>query len=376
MIYVKNIKLNNFRCFKSKSFDFLPNVNILIGKNGCGKTSVVEGISFLCLGKSFKGAKDKDVLKFDEEYFNIISNIVDKNENRIVVGYDGKQKRIKNGENICKTLSEHIGLYKLLSFCPDDLDIIKGSPSIRRQFIDVFISQCASIYLKALSEYKKVLKIRNDFLKNIINNKYDSIMFNVINEKLVESGKVIINLRKKYIEELNKQVEIVSKRLSNGQSIIRLIYNPDINDQDFENVIKSSINLDIANKITTHGPQKDDITILFDNKEASIYSSQGQIRMSVLSLKLSIYEIFSKENDNIIIILDDVFSELDENKQRYLMEYIENVGQVFITTTEIDKIPDELKQKSNIIEIKEGESNVWWTRKHYFWTKNRKQATS
>ena len=238
------------------------------------------------------------------------------------------------------------------------MDIIKGSPSIRRQFIDVFISQCNSVYLKALSEYKKVLKIRNDFLKNIINNQYDKIMFNVINEKLVESGKVIINLRQKYIEELNNQVEKVSSRLSNDQNIINLTYNPDINAQDFESVVKNNINLDILSKITTRGPQKDDITILFDNKEASLYSSQGQIRISVLALKLAIYEMFSKENDNIIIILDDVFSELDENKQKYLMEYIENVGQVFITTTEIDKIPEELKQKSNIIEIKEGESNV------------------
>lgn len=358
MIYIKNIKLNNFRCFKTKFFEFKPNINILVGKNGCGKTSVVEAISYLCLGKSFRGSKDKEVLKFEEEYFNIISNIYNNCESRLVVGYDGKQKRIKNGENIYKTLSEHIGLYKLLAFCPDDLDIVKGSPSVRRQFLDVFISQCDAVYLKTLSEYKKVLKIRNEFLKNINNNQYDKIMFNVINEKLINSGKIIVEMRQKYIDELNLLVEKVSKQLSNNQNKVNLQYNPDIAPTLLQETIINNINLDIMSKITTHGPQKDDINILFDNKEASLYSSQGQIRLSVLAMKLAIYEMFSKQNDNIIIILDDVFSELDETRQKYLMEYIENVGQVFITTTEIDKIPEELKNKSNIIEIKEGESNV------------------
>ena len=159
MLYIKTVKLNNFRCFKSKNLEFKPNVNILIGDNGCGKTSVVEGVSYLCLGKSFKSAKDKDVLSVNESYFNIISEIIsDNEENKVVISYDGNNKRVKNGEVVCKTLSEYVGKYKLIAFSPDDLSIIKGGPSNRRRFIDLFISQCDNRYLKLLVEYKKILK--------------------------------------------------------------------------------------------------------------------------------------------------------------------------------------------------------------------------
>ena len=358
MFYIKDLKFNNFRCFKSQKFEFKPNINILIGNNGCGKTSVVEGISYLCLGKSFKNAKDKEVMSFGEEYFNIVSNIFENVEKRIVVGYDGKQKRIKNGETVYKTLSEHVGIYKLISFCPDDLEIIKGTPSKRRNFLDVFISQYDNTYLKTLMEYKKVLKIRNEFLKSIENNQYDTVMFEVINEKLIQTGTKIIELRKKYIEVLNNKIIEVSSMLLNGEKEINIHYLSDVGSGDLKNVIKNSEKLDILTKTTNRGPQRDDILILYNKKEASIFSSQGQIRITVLAIKLAIYELFSYINSNVIIILDDVFSELDIERQTFLMKYIKDVGQVFITTTEIDKLPIELRNESNIIEIREGESNV------------------
>ncbi len=358
MLFVKDLKLNNFRCFKTIKLDFQPNVNILVGENGCGKTSIVEAISYLCLGKSFKGTKDKEVLKFNEEYFNIISNISSENDTRLVIGYDGIHKRITNGETICKTLSEHVGLYKLISFCPDDLDVIKGSPSSRRQLIDTFISQIDNYYLKYLSEYKKILKIRNEFLKNIENGQYDKIMFDVINKKLISNGKEIIKIRKKYIEMLNKVIKNISLALTNKEGIIDLCYCPDVEEEYYEKTIINNIKIDLLSKLTTKGPQKDDINICFNGKEAALYASQGQTRIVVLSIKLAIYELFSNISNNIIVILDDVFSELDNNKQIYLMEYIKNVGQAFITTTEIDKIPTKLLEVSKIIEIREGENNV------------------
>lgn len=352
MTYVKSLKLNNFRCFKSILLEFKPNINILIGNNGCGKTSIVEAISYLCLGKSFKNIKDKDVLKINEEFFNIISVIVGKEESRIVVGYDGKQKRIRNGEIIYKSLSEHVGKYKLLSFCPDDLDIIKGNPNNRRRFIDIFISQCDSLYLKTLAEYKKVLKMRNEFLKNIVNNQYDKVYFDVLNERFVKSAEIIINIRKKYFDLLNKYINVVSSSLINSAISIKLVYEPDVIDI---NDIKKACSIDLSSGVSTRGPQKDDFKVLFNDKNAITFASQGQIRLCVLTMKLAIYEMFRENDDNIFIILDDVFSELDKEKQVFLMNYIKNVGQVFITTTEIDKIPKQLIDESNIIEMKDGE---------------------
>lgn len=352
MIYIKSLKLNNFRCFKSISLEFKPNINILIGNNGCGKTSIVEAISYLCLGKSFKGIKDKDVLKINEDFFNIISVIVGKEDNRVVVGYDGKQKRIRNGEIIYKSLSEHIGKYKLLSFCPDDLDIIKGNPNNRRRFIDVFISQCDSLYLKSLSEYKKILKMRNEFLKSIINNQYDQVYFDVLNEKFVKNAEIVINIRKKYFDLLNKYINIVCSSLTNHNTSIKLVYEPDVMDI---NDMKMAYNVDLSSGVSTRGPQKDDFIVLFNDKNASTYASQGQIRLCILAMKLAMYEMFREKDESIFIVLDDVFSELDKEKQIYLMNYIKNVGQVFITTTEIDKIPKQLIDDSNIIEMKDGE---------------------
>lgn len=364
MFYIKDLKFNNFRCFKSQSFAFRPNINILVGDNGSGKTTIVEGISYLCLGKSFKNAKDKDVLRFNEDYFNIISNIYEESEEKLIISYDGKQKKIKSKEFVYKTLSEHVGKYKLISFCPDDLDIIKGSPSNRRSLLDVFISQYDNKYLKALVEYKKILKIRNEFLKSIENNTFDKIMFDVITSKLIETGEVIIKLREKYIGVLNERIKEVSKLLINDNKTVEITYLSDVNRENYKETIISSQKIDILSKTTTRGPQKDDLLIKYDNNDASAFASQGQIRVSVLAIKLAMFELFSYINSNVIMILDDVFSELDTKRQIYLMEYIKKVGQVFITTTEINKLPSNLINESNVIEIKEGESNVWYERKH------------
>lgn len=358
MFYIKNLKLNNFRCFKSIEFNFSPNINMLIGLNGVGKTSVVEGISYLCLGKSFKNAKDKDVLRNEAEYFNIISTIYSNDDERIVIGYDGQHKRIKKGEKICKTLSEHVGEYKLISFSPDDLYIIKGAPAERRQFLDTFISQIDTLYLKTLSEYKKILKIRNEFLKNIIDNNYDKVMFDIINQKLIANGKKVVELREKYISILKNKIKLVSNDLFHKEMNIEIEYIPDVSLVNYEKEISECVNIDLLSKITTKGPQKDDICIYINNKHANTFSSQGQIRIAVLSMKLAVYEIFKEIDDNIIIVLDDVLSELDKNKQIYLLNYVKKVGQIFITTTDIDKIPEDVKENSNIIEIKEGVYNV------------------
>lgn len=358
MIFVKNIKFNNFRCFTSKTFVFDSKINILTGNNGCGKTSIVEGISYLCLGKSFRGAKDRDVLKLNSDYFNIISEIDDQNNiEKVVISYDGVNKRVKYAEIICKTLSEYVGKYKLVSFSPDDLDVVKGAPAIRRRFIDLFISQCDNNYLKVLVEYKKVLKMRNEFLKNINNQQYDKILFDVINENIIKYGKIIIDTRAKYINLLNVYVKNISKELSNNKEEVDIVYNPNVNINYYEKTLINNINYDINTHTTNYGPHKDDYKIYISGNDGAIFGSQGQCRLAVLSIKLAMYEAFLKIDDNIIIVLDDVFSELDIDRQKYLLTYIKKTGQVFITTTDIDKLPKDLIDESNIIEIGEGECN-------------------
>lgn len=355
MFYVKKVKLNNFRCFLNTEYNFEPNINILIGNNGCGKTSIVEGISYLCLGKSFRNAKDKDVINFNSSYFNIISEIINGvSENKVIIGYDGVNKKVNYDNYVCKTLSEFVGKHKLVSFSPDDIEVIKGSPSKRRRFIDVFISQCDNRYLKILVEYKKILKIRNEYLKKTENSNFDKVYFDVLTDSLIKYGQFVISIREKYIKLLNETVKYISKELSNDKEIVEIEYKPNCGVLDFEKATKRNYNVDKTTKITNCGPQKDDISIKIANMEALLYASQGQSRLAVLGIKLGMYELFSKMDDNIIIILDDVFSELDIERQKYLLEYIKNTGQVFITATDVYKLPEELIKESNIIEIKEG----------------------
>ncbi len=355
MFFVKNIKFNNFRCFGKANFNFESNINILIGNNGCGKTSIVEGISYLCLGKSFKNAKDKDVLKFNSDYFNIISEIlINTNTKRVVISFDGSNKKVNYDNFVCKTLSEFVGKHKLVSFSPDDIEIIKGSPSKRRRFIDVFISQCDNRYLKILAEYKKLLKIRNEYLKKKDEYSFDKIYFDVLTDNLIKNGLIIISLRNKYIKILNETVKKICLELTMNESFVELEYKPNCEYDLFEKASKKNINIDIITKMTNIGPQKDDVSIKVLKKEALLYASQGQCRLAILAIKLTMFELFSKIDDNIIIILDDVFSELDIEKQKYLLKYIKKTSQVFITATDVDKIPKELTKESNIIEIEEG----------------------
>lgn len=355
MFYIKKIKINNFRCFKSKEFDFSPFVNIIIGPNGCGKTTIVEAVSYLCLGKSFKGAKDRDVVALNEEYFNVISEFEEKQTNKVVVSYSQNQKRIKKDAKVFNTLSEYVGEYVVVDFCPDDLYIIKGSPAERRRFIDLFVSQLDKKYLLTLSEFKKILKLRNEYLKNTEENKIDNNYLDVTTEQLIEKAKIIISYRTKYVNQINTLLKVISKELTNDQETVEINYEPNIASDLIEKIMISNRKKDIICQNTSNGPQKDDFIIKINGKEANLYGSQGQIRTAVLALKIACFKIFKQYKEKVVIILDDVFSELDLNRQKYLLNYIKDSAQTFITTTDVKKIPEEVLNFSKIIEIKESE---------------------
>ena len=230
-------------------------------------------------------------------------------------------------------------------------DLKKGETTISVEGIEITnYGEQYTINLKGITFPSKVTTIEN--------NTFDKIMFDVITSKLIETGEVIIKLREKYIGVLNERIKEVSKLLINDNKTVEITYLSDVKRENYKETIISSQKIDILSKTTTRGPQKDDLLIKYDNNDASAFASQGQIRVSVLAIKLAMFELFSYINSNVIMILDDVFSELDTKRQIYLMEYIKKVGQVFITTTEINKLPSNLINESNVIEIKEGESNV------------------
>lgn len=361
MFYIESIKINNFRCYSNKKITFSDKINIICGENAVGKTSILEAIAYLGLCKSFKGTKDKDLIKFGEDFFFIKGNFVerDSKNNEVIASFSEKEKKIKKNNVVFRKLSEYLGFFNVVSFEPADLDLVKGSPIERRRFLDLNISQFNERYLISLMKYNKILKKRNDFLKQIEElNQINEEYLDVIDEALSKEAVFIIETRKKFIISINEILFNVSKDLSLNKETVKLKFNPCLSVENFVNNFKKKRKYDFASKTTSSGPHRDDFLIEINDKEADLYASQGQTRTAVIAIKLSLAKYLSVENKNLIILLDDVFSELDESRQNELLYKLEENKQIFITTTSIESIDRNIISKSNVIKI-EKETEVW-----------------
>lgn len=355
MFYLSHIKIDNYRAFSSFEQDFKEGINIIHGPNASGKTSIVEAIGYLGLCKSFKNSKDANLVKIKESYFSICGKFVE-NEDclDLIASFVNGEKAIKRNNIQIKKISDYIGEFIVLSFIPDDLDIAKGYPQERRRFLNVNISQLNKDYFGSLSRYNKILKLRNAYLKD--NNNIDMLYLDAISSKLVLEGKKIIKYRNEFINSIDQYVNSCAISLSKGKEKIKLVYNPNINEDKFEDELKKAQNYDVLNQTTSVGPHKDDFYILINGKEASKYGSQGQIRTAIISLKMGLSKYLKSLNKNQLIILDDVFSELDTNRQEEMLLMLDQECQIFITTTNIEHINKEILNKSNLIEMRKEEN--------------------
>ncbi len=358
MFYIKDIKLNNFRCYGHKEQSFSPNINIIYGQNAVGKTTILEAIAYLGLLKSFRGAKDGDLIKNNEEYFFINGKFSTKDEDKlvdIVASYNGKDKNIKKNSYIYQKNSDYIGYFNVVSFDPSDLELIKGAKALKRRFMNINISQIDKEYMLSLMRYNKILKKRNEYLKNNDKNSIDEIYLDTLTSMLSKEAKYIIRKRTNFIDEINPYVKECSLKITSGKEEVKLIFSPNSFQENVEKEYKNKEKYDIAAKTTTVGPHRDDLKILINEKDADVYASQGQIRTAVISIKLALSEYMKKTNDKQIILLDDVFSELDMQRQEDLLEILSDKNQIFITSTGIDQINQAILSKSNLIEFRKEE---------------------
>lgn len=323
---ITNIKLKNFRRFSFINLKIEKNVVVIYGPNAVGKTTILEAIYLAGITKSHKTNKDVDLIKKDNEFAIIDINY--KNENKIIISNSGKKTYI-NGIEI-KKLSDYIGNLYVILFSPEDLNLIKGSPADRRRFINIEIGQVDKIYLSELVKYNKILKQRNEMLKA---NEINQIMLDVITNELINSGNKIINYRNNFINEIKKLAGEINFSISKEH--LNIEYNSkELTKQMYDEKLKS----DIYNKITQIGPHRDDISFYINGSKSEL-CSQGQQRTICLSLKLALIEyIKNKTGENPILLLDDVLSELDDNRQIKLIENIMKCKQSFITTTNINTI--------------------------------------
>lgn len=346
-MYIKNLKLINFRNYNNLEVDFNPKVNIFVGDNAQGKTNILEAIYMTGTGKSFRTNRDRDLIKFDKNkaYIKVEAQKRYSSTNVELKIEEDKKKQIKlNGVTLTKN-SELLNNLFVVIFSPEDLKLVKEGPSERRRFIDLEISNIKPNYYYNLTQYHKVLMQRNNLLKKIYNyNKYKSTL-EVWNDKLVEHGTYLIKERTKFISRIGTLSRLIHRKITDNIENLEIRYLSNISIQKPEDIIeqyslllKNNIDVDLSKGMTTVGPHRDDLGVYINGVDTRNYGSQGQQRTSALSLKLAEIELIKAETSEYpVLLLDDVMSELDNNRQKFLIKSLKDV-QIFITTTEIGQI--------------------------------------
>lgn len=352
---INSLKLKNFRCYSSKEMAFSTQRTVLVGANAIGKTSIIESIYLLSIGKSPRTSIDSDLIKNGENAFFVAGNFETKTSRfNVSISFEGNHKCIKKERNLIKRLSDYLGTVDVVWFSSDDLKLISGTPMERRISFDRIICQISKVYYDALSNYKKVLKERNALLKRLIfeNNSKNRILLDVLSEKLIKEGKTIISIRSKIAKKISSLIAEKHCLIGSKEEIIELKYLPSIDINNYETRIKDSFNEDIERGNTSFGPHKDDYIFIINNKNIASQGSQGQQRNAILALKLAeVNLIYEVKKEYPILLLDDVFSELDKQRQNNLMNGLDKDVQTIITTTTISDIDKDILQSSNVVKM-------------------------
>ncbi len=357
-MYIKSIKISGFRNLKSQEIFLSQNTNWIYGSNGQGKTNVLDAIYYACVGKSIRyGAKEKELINFNKDNaFIEISGEREDNLIEISVGINKKgEKKIKvNGTPIRKLL-DYWGIFNIISFSPEDINFAKGAPVIRRNFLDMLIAQTKKVYLKQLQEYKYYLKQRNFLLRQ---GTYDSVLIDTYTEKLIVLGSIIIRERLDAIDFLSRDTGRLFEKLSSGFGEITINYNysfernknTEIKD-DLQNAFLNTAQKEKDYGTTIIGPHRDDIDVYINGSLLRKFGSQGQCRSVVIVLKLaSINYVKRNTSTNPILLLDDIFSELDDNLCLNLGNVIDGEMQKVLAGPRISL----LRNNSKIFKVNDG----------------------
>lgn len=336
---IKSVELKNFRNYDYLNLNLDEETNIIYGNNAQGKTNILEALYVCATTKSHKGSKDKEMISFGQEESHI-KTMVEKNGSSYRIDMHIKKNKSKgiaiNGIPIRKA-SELFGIINIIFFSPEDLNIIKNGPAERRRFLDMELCQLDKVYLYNLTNYNKILIQRNKMLKdmNYFNAAKDTL--DVWNLQLVNYGMEIIKRRRQFIDDLNQIVEKIHFQLSGNTESLKLTYEEDVSENNFLETLEKSFEKEMKQKATWCGPHKDDMGFLINGIDVRKYGSQGQQRTAALSLKMAEIDLVKTIiKDTPVLFLDDVLSELDSNRQYYLLNNIKDV-QTVITCTGLEE---------------------------------------
>ena len=354
---IKSLELADFRNYDSLHIDFSSGTNILYGDNAQGKTNILEAIYLSATTKSHKGSKDKDIVNFDKEESHI-RTYLEKDDIDIRIDMHLRKNKSKgiaiDGQKI-KKAAELLGLLNVVFFSPEDLSIIKNGPAERRRFVDMELCQLDQFYLYNLNHYNKIVNQRNKLLKDMYFNPSLRDTLNIWDSQLISFGSKIIERRQLFVNQLNEIIFDIHKKLSGGKEELVIQYEPDVVIEEYEKSLKLNQERDIKLKQTTTGPHRDDFSFIVGDIDIRKFGSQGQQRTAALSLKLSEIELVKKmTKDNPVLLLDDVLSELDSNRQNYLLSTIGDI-QTIITCTGLDEFVNNRFEINKIFHIENGQ---------------------
>ena len=362
---ISKINLTNFRNYDKLNITLNKNMNIFIGSNAAGKTNILESIIYLALTKSYRSQREDDAIKFNKSKAIIKGKVkTDKIIKELSLEIEpGKKKFYVNKSQINK-LSDYISNLDIISFTPDDLEIIKDSPNIRRNTLNIQLSQLSKKYLNTLNLYNKLLKNRNEYLKLLFTNGIaDKSYLDVITDKLIEQAIIIYQERKEYIDAINANIDKIYKEMTDDSGLY-IKYLPNINIDSFESdnlsnnlreIYKKNYYRELNNGMTLFGPHRDDFSFNLNNNDLKNFGSEGQQRMAVICFKISEIDIFiNKCQTKPVLLFDDVFSELDIKKRNRLLKYINHDIQSIVTTTDLKNIQKKYINDSYIFVVNKG----------------------
>ncbi|MFT8458807.1 MAG: DNA replication/repair protein RecF [Liquorilactobacillus ghanensis] len=368
-MYLKELALNDFRNYSKTKLTFSPVTNILIGKNAQGKTNLLEAIYVLAMTRSHRTNNDHELVRFEADTAQIKGTLINrlgKTKLEIDLNRKGKKARVNQLEQA--KLSQYIGKMNVILFAPEDLALVKGSPAVRRRFIDMEFGQIDAHYLYNLTQYKSVLKQRNRYLKQLQQKKAtDLLLLDVFSDQLAAFGAEIIVRRVAFLANLSKFAAQLQLKITQRQEKLQLKYDSTVElegqerlktDQVYQKLkqqYKLQQKKEIFQGTTLIGPHRDDLIFLINQKNVQLYGSQGQQRTTALAVKLAEVDLMRQETGEYpILLLDDVLSELDGARQTNLIKAIQSRVQTFLTTPSLNDVAQKLIKNPKIFIINQG----------------------
>ncbi|MEZ0118117.1 UNVERIFIED_ORG: DNA replication and repair protein RecF [Heyndrickxia coagulans] len=367
-MYLQELELHNYRNYETLTVPFENKVNVILGENAQGKTNLMEAIYVLALAKSHRTSNDKELIRWDAEYAKIKGRLHKTHGSvplELTISKKGKKAKYNHIEQ--KKLSRYIGNMNVVMFAPEDLNLVKGSPQVRRRFIDMEIGQISPVYLYDMSRFQKILQQRNHYLKQLqMKKQTDRTMLDILTEQLIEQAAKIVMRRFEFVRMLEEWARPIHHSISRGLEQLEIQYKPSVNvseELNWSKMIKSYENKfaeirerEIDRGVTMAGPHRDDLAFVVNGRDVHTFGSQGQQRTAALSVKLAEIElIYSEIREYPILLLDDVLSELDDYRQSHLLNAIQGRVQTFVTTTSVDGVDHQTLREASMYTVKAGQ---------------------